>query len=579
MGSILQNSENGTSLKNINSNLSNQITEAIESDTTLIELITNETARATLAETNIGNNLANLESSVETISSAYTEINNLNLSTLETNLTTHIAEKAPSFNPTFSGDLVSEGSIFIKDKNTFELHADGIGNTSFDHKVPDASLSINADTITLSDKNLNPYLTSTSGAGTDFYYAGSLKMQTSQSGLSVFGTITANGTLASNDFSNHVATTAFVQNFITSNKNVANGIAGLDSNGLIPSNLIGAVTASNINGGSIGTIPYQSGTNTTGQIPAGTSGYILKANGAAMPSWVNPKEFIGLTDLNNVNAPSPTNGDILSFNGSTWVNIANNSSVPTSIKEADNQLTRFAHTQRPTVAIGAQDILYRFKWTLGQTIISDVTTPTNLSNAGNSRYALIIAIGGGGGGAHGSKNSIFLWGGKASEPYWTIIDLSYNTTLANPMKFTASIGAGGLGGTIDNVDGTQGGDTSIMLIDNNNAVAASVVSTGARSATYTGYAQTINEFMSPLSAEMYYDGSRGTGTISSYGGQASFLARGGNGGNSAATPTAGATPTANSGAGGGSGTVSTSGTTYSNGGNGAAGKILIYYAS
>lgn len=47
-----------------------------------------------------------------------------------------------------------------------------------------------------------------------------------------------------------------------------------------------ATQAGNLNGGANGTIPYQSAANTTAMLSAGTAGYILSANGAAAPSWL-----------------------------------------------------------------------------------------------------------------------------------------------------------------------------------------------------------------------------------------------------------------------------------------------------
>lgn len=47
-----------------------------------------------------------------------------------------------------------------------------------------------------------------------------------------------------------------------------------------------ATTATNLAGGSAGTIPYQSAAGTTVQLAAGTAGQILQSNGAAAPSWV-----------------------------------------------------------------------------------------------------------------------------------------------------------------------------------------------------------------------------------------------------------------------------------------------------
>lgn len=46
-----------------------------------------------------------------------------------------------------------------------------------------------------------------------------------------------------------------------------------------------ATTATNIAGGAAGDLPYQSGAGTTALLAAGTADYVLKANGAAAPSW------------------------------------------------------------------------------------------------------------------------------------------------------------------------------------------------------------------------------------------------------------------------------------------------------
>lgn len=48
-----------------------------------------------------------------------------------------------------------------------------------------------------------------------------------------------------------------------------------------------SVTATNLAGGDAGTLPYQSAANTTAQLAAGTSGYILKSTGAGAPVWGN----------------------------------------------------------------------------------------------------------------------------------------------------------------------------------------------------------------------------------------------------------------------------------------------------
>ena len=47
-------------------------------------------------------------------------------------------------------------------------------------------------------------------------------------------------------------------------------------------------TATNLAGGSNGTIPYQSAAGTTQMLAVGTSGQVLQTNGAGAPSWVTP---------------------------------------------------------------------------------------------------------------------------------------------------------------------------------------------------------------------------------------------------------------------------------------------------
>jgi hypothetical protein len=81
----------------------------------------------------------------------------------------------------------------------------------------------------------------------------------------------------------------------TASKVVARDASGNFSAGTITAALTGnastatsatsATTATNLAGGSAGTIPYQSAAGTTVQLASGTSGFYLKSNGAAAPSW------------------------------------------------------------------------------------------------------------------------------------------------------------------------------------------------------------------------------------------------------------------------------------------------------
>jgi hypothetical protein len=71
---------------------------------------------------------------------------------------------------------------------------------------------------------------------------------------------------------------------------VANGSgAWSDMSSAYAINISGtAAVATNLAGGSAGTVPYQSASGTTVMLSAGTSGFVFKANGAAAPSWVDP---------------------------------------------------------------------------------------------------------------------------------------------------------------------------------------------------------------------------------------------------------------------------------------------------
>lgn len=66
-----------------------------------------------------------------------------------------------------------------------------------------------------------------------------------------------------------------------------------------------ATTATNLAGGGAGTIPYNTAAGTTAQLAAGTSGYVLKSNGTAAPTWVAPNS-LGVGKLENVGGWSVT---------------------------------------------------------------------------------------------------------------------------------------------------------------------------------------------------------------------------------------------------------------------------------
>jgi hypothetical protein len=82
----------------------------------------------------------------------------------------------------------------------------------------------------------------------------------------------------------------------TSSSNTASTVVNRDASGnfsagtitaALTGNATTSTTATNLSGGSAGTIAYQTGAGATSMLAAGTSGYVLGSNGAAAPSWVN----------------------------------------------------------------------------------------------------------------------------------------------------------------------------------------------------------------------------------------------------------------------------------------------------
>lgn len=54
--------------------------------------------------------------------------------------------------------------------------------------------------------------------------------------------------------------------------------------------------ATNIGGGALGDIPYQSGPSSTSMLSAGAANRVLQANGASAPSWVSPESMVAGAD-------------------------------------------------------------------------------------------------------------------------------------------------------------------------------------------------------------------------------------------------------------------------------------------
>ena len=71
-------------------------------------------------------------------------------------------------------------------------------------------------------------------------------------------------------------------------------------------------TATNIAGGSNGTIPYQTAADTTAMLAVGTAGQVLQTNGAGAPSWVTPAGG-DMVLLSTVTASEASTVDVTGF--------------------------------------------------------------------------------------------------------------------------------------------------------------------------------------------------------------------------------------------------------------------------
>ena len=124
---------------------------------------------------------------------------------------------------------------------------------------------------------------------------------------------------------------------VVSNTGVTSVVAGTNisvsgATGAVTVNVTGTVpTATNIAGGLIGSVPYQSALNTTVLLAAGATGSVLKANGAAAPTWVAGTTTVGTTAI-ALGAASTTLAGLTSVTSTAFTGaLTGNASTATSI--------------------------------------------------------------------------------------------------------------------------------------------------------------------------------------------------------------------------------------------------------
>jgi hypothetical protein len=179
-----------------------------------------------------------------------------------------------------------------------------------------------------------------------------------------------------------------------------------------------ATTATNLAGGSAGTIPYQSAAGTTVQLAAGSSGQFLRSNGAAAPSWVaapTPLSNFSIQKLsinlssgtywNTIDYLSETNG-IMSLGGASSggetlnpayrFNPTNHQRVSLSLPSGITSLTTHASTRlldgRIFVCGGVMNVYTNTAWIYSATA-NTWTTVANLPTAVKQHSAVTLADG------------------------------------------------------------------------------------------------------------------------------------------------------------------------------------------
>lgn len=236
-------------------------------------------------------------------------------------------------------------------------------------------------------------------------------------------------------------------------------------------------TATNIAGGSNGTIPYQSAAGTTQMLAVGTSGQLLKSNGAAAPSWVTfsstptivrsvrtSNTILGTADASTLIAI--TSGTFTqTFTaaatlGSGWFCYIQNSGTGDITLDPDGSETIDGLTS--FIMYPGEVRLVQCDGTGFNSIVIDgfyatfTASGTFVKPPGYSQFGG-LAWGGGGGGNRSSGSGGAGGGGGACAPF-TAPSSVFSSSV------TVTIGAGGTGATSDNTAGGNGGNTVFGIV-------------------------------------------------------------------------------------------------------------------
>jgi hypothetical protein len=167
-----------------------------------------------------------------------------------------------------------------------------------------------------------------------------------------------------------------------------------------------ATTATNLAGGSNGTIPYQTASGTTAMLAAGTSGYYLQANGAAAPTWVAPTAGVSLSANNTWTGTQTFNGSSSIF-GTVLLDSAETVNV---VSAAPSSTTNF-YVQSGSVQYYTTSAANN--WTLNIAFSSGTSMNTALATGQSVTFALVTTQG-----STAYYNSAVTIDGTSVTPKW-----------------------------------------------------------------------------------------------------------------------------------------------------------------
>jgi len=214
-------------------------------------------------------------------------------------------------------------------------------------------------------------------------------------------------------------------------------------------NITGAVSsATNLQGGTAGAIPYQSAPDTT-QFVTGTSGQILTSNGTSAPSF----QTLNLSNVSSI-LPESNGGTNVSSLASATVgkatNIAGGNTGDIVIQTASGTTGFVSPGAAGTVLTsnGPSSVpSFQTVSTGNLPSIVLITSSGSYTSSANTSYIEVIAIGGGGGGGGGANGSgIGGGGGGPGGTAWGFFD---------PGTYNVTIGTAGNRGNV-NSNGTAG---------------------------------------------------------------------------------------------------------------------------